>query len=547
VTPSGLASLDRQPYSAANEYSVVREEIAVRSPTPRIAAVLAAACALGLTAGATPAAAGAGAGHPQHDHAKPRTVVTTDMEQDDLASLIRYLLYTNELDTEGIVYTSGRFHWAGDGRGTEFFLPGREYTTPQTSWRWTGTRTIQDQVLPAYAQVYPNLRRHDPEYPTPRELLSKVKIGNIEFENDMAEDTEGSDLIRDLLLDRDPRPLYLQAWGGTNTIARALKSIEDRYSGAPRWDRVKAAVSEKAVILASGFQDETYAQYIAPNWPDIRVENMQAGYATWGYNCDFDGDGVNTRGLPQDRVYFSGAWIRENIQIGPLGSLYRSWLDGQSMPGDHLDIFGDPELAEEGWCPPLGPYDFLSEGDNVAYNMLLDTGIQAPENPRLGGWGGRATLTSASPELWTMVPTETDATGAEVEDYTTLRWAGAAQNDFAARMQWTLTPRYRDGNHAPEVRIAAGDTLRVRPGTTVTLRARTADPDRDRVATRWWQYLEEGTYPGVVTVAGRGHGRAAVTVPADATRGQTISVILEGTDDGGFPLTRYDRVILRVV
>src|SRR4051794_14911844 len=89
-------------------------------------------------------------------HSKPRTVVTTDMEQDDLASLIRYLLYTDNVDTEGLVYTSGRFHWAGDGKGTEFFLPGREYTTPQTSWRWTGTRTIQDQVLGAYAEVYPN-------------------------------------------------------------------------------------------------------------------------------------------------------------------------------------------------------------------------------------------------------------------------------------------------------------------------------------------------------------------------------------------------------
>jgi hypothetical protein len=28
--------------------------------------------------------------------------------------------------------------------------------------------------------------------------------------------------------------------------------------------------------------------------------------------------------------------------------------------------------------------------------------------------------------------------------------------------------------------------------------------------------------------------------------GQTISVILQGTDDGEFPLTRYDRVIIRV-
>src|SRR4051794_20552007 len=76
-----------------------------------------------------------------HRFAKPRTLVTTDMEQDDYASLIRYLLYTDDLDPEGIVYSSGRFHCAGDSKGTQFSLPGREYTTPQTSWRWAGTRS----------------------------------------------------------------------------------------------------------------------------------------------------------------------------------------------------------------------------------------------------------------------------------------------------------------------------------------------------------------------------------------------------------------------
>ena len=119
------------------------------------AAIALALLATAATMGVATSAATAG-GH--HDGEKPRTVVTTDMEQDDYASLIRYLLYTNELDTEGIVYTSGRFHWAGDGKGTLFFLPDREYTTPQTSWRWTGTRTIQDLALKAYAEVYPNLR-----------------------------------------------------------------------------------------------------------------------------------------------------------------------------------------------------------------------------------------------------------------------------------------------------------------------------------------------------------------------------------------------------
>lgn len=59
---------------------------------------------------------------------------------------------------------------------------------------------------------------------------------------------------------------------------------------------------------------------------------------------------------------------------------------------------------------------------------------------------------------------------------------------------------------------------------------------------RWWQYREEGTYPGTVEISPIGR----VAVPADAQPGQTISVILEGKDSGRFPLTRYDRVIIQV-
>jgi hypothetical protein len=485
-----------------------------------------------------------GAAQPRRD-ARPRTVVTTDMEQDDYASLIRYLLYTNDVDTEGLVYSSGRYHWSGDGKGTTFFLPGREYKTPQTSWRWTGTRTIQDQALRAYAEVYPNLRRHDPNYPAPTALLAIVKIGNVEFENEMAKDTDGSNLIRDLLLDRDPRPVYLQAWGGTNTIARALKSIEERDATTPQWTRVRDGVSKKAVILASGFQDDTYKNYIATAWPAIRVENLQAGYATWGYNCS-RGQG-NTRGLPADRELFAGTWIKAHIQIGPLGSLYRSWLDGQSMPGDPLDIFGDPQAAAGGWCKPLAPYDFLSEGDNVAFNPLLPTGLQAPDDPRLGGWGGRATQTSTAPDLWTMAGAEQGDAGTAVPNYTTLRWAAAVQNDFAARMQWTLTPNYKEGNHPPKVTIAGDRVVSARAGTTVALSARVSDPDHHAVTTTWWQYREEGSYPGLVVIGGPNGTRAVVTVPTDARVGQTISVIVQATDTGVLPLTRYARVLIRVV
>lgn len=477
---------------------------------------------------------------------KIRTIITTDMESDDLASLLRYLLYTPTFDTQGIIYTSARFHWAGDGKGTKFFLPDREYETPQTSWRWTGTRTIQDKVLKAYAEVYPNLKAHNEGFPEPQALLDVVKIGNIIFEGEMEEDTDGSNLIKEAILDEtDTRTLYLQAWGGTNTIARALKSLEETRGCSPTWPALKDRITENVVILASGFQDNTYEEYILPHWPTLRVHNLSGGYLTWSFHCDTGGE--NLFGLPEDQVYWSGNWTKSNIQVGPLGSLYRSWLDGQSMEGDHLDVFGDPEKAKDGWCKPLGQYDFLSEGDNVVFNGLLDTGLRNLNNPGLGSWGGRLEQNETVETRWDIVEGERGPNGTVLETFSTDRWIRPAQNDFAARMQWTFTGEYSEANHPPVVKIVDGEVVQTKAGETVTLSAEVSDPDDDEVNVKWWQYFEEGTYSGLVNIKGAKEKEVKVEVPDDAEKGQTISVILEGTDDGEFPLTRYDRVTIEVV
>ncbi|KAF3033149.1 hypothetical protein E8E12_003465 [Didymella heteroderae] len=498
--------------------------------------------ASGLLASALPSVLSHAIGKPN----KIRTVVTTDMESDDLASLVRYILYANDLDNQGLIYTSSKYHWEGDGKNTSFFLPDREYNTSQSSWRPTGTTTIEDHLLKAYAEVYPSLRVHDPTYPTPEHLLSITKIGNVDFDGEMAKDTAGSDLIKTLILDSDPRKLYLQAWGGTNTIARALKSIADSHSTAPDWNATKAQISSQVVILASGFQDNTYAEYIAPKWPALRVEELSKAYDTWGFNCN-KGTG-NVRGLPENSLYYQGSWIKENIQTGPLGSLYRSWLDGQSTfgGGDQLDVFGDPAKAPGGWCKPMKEYDFLSEGDNVVFNPLLSTGLQNPEDGDLGDWGGRRKQNSTSPNLWVLVDKERARNGSQTQGWTTARWVEAAQDDFAARMQWTLTGKYDEGNHAPKVRVVGQKTLQAKAGECVKLEAEVSDPDGDQVKVTWWQYLEEGTYPGAVEVI-TNNKKATVKIPAVARRGQTISVILQGTDDGSFPLTRYDRVVFHVI
>src|SRR6184192_1545508 len=201
----------------------------------------------GCATTSSPIASGADA--PARGH--PRVVVTTDPELDDSNSLIRYLLYSTDFRTEGLVYASSQFHWKGDGTGKKWFVPGREYTRfglnlcPCESWRWAPGERFIDDAVDLYEQVYPNLRIHRADYPTPALLRSKIRWGNVEFDGDISKDTPGSDLIRDLLLDDDPAPIYVLAWGGASTIARALKSIQDRYAGTSGWPVVRAKVSRK--------------------------------------------------------------------------------------------------------------------------------------------------------------------------------------------------------------------------------------------------------------------------------------------------------------
>ena len=137
--------------------------------------------------------------------AKPRVIVTTDGEVDDRCSMIRFLLYANEWDIEGLIHSSSKYHWKGDDRH------------PERNWapvEWL------DRQLDAYARVYPNLILHQPDYPTPEYLRSQVFVGNIALEGDMRAPTPGSQRIVEVLLNPDVSPVWLQAWGGSNTIAR---------------------------------------------------------------------------------------------------------------------------------------------------------------------------------------------------------------------------------------------------------------------------------------------------------------------------------------
>lgn len=123
---------------------------------------------------------------------RPRCIITQDAEVDDMNSLIHVLLYSNEVDIQGIVQSSSKFHWKGVAGQKE-----EKYTKP---YRWPGTEWMQ-KYLNAYQKVYPNLKKHDKSYPAPAYLKSVTKVGNIGYKGEMDSATEGSELIKKTILD----------------------------------------------------------------------------------------------------------------------------------------------------------------------------------------------------------------------------------------------------------------------------------------------------------------------------------------------------------
>jgi hypothetical protein len=503
------------------------------------------------------------------ENRNPRVVVTTDPELDDSNSLIRYLLYSTDFRTEGIIYASSQFHWKGDGTGKKLSVPGREYTRfglnlcPCESWRWKpGERFIDDDV-DIYESVYRNLRVHRADYPTPAELRSKIRWGNIEFDGDISKETAGSNLIRDLLLDDDPEPIYLLAWGGASTIARALKSIQERYQKTSDWPAVRQRVSRKAILSLSGDQDNTYASYIHPNWPDI--QSLVAGQGGVGV-----GYGAFVFASAENAPFFNVDWTRRNIsQQGPFGEHYRVWGDGKQMvPGDRFDYFGiagqtAAELRAKGyvvWLPPRPKGEFLGEGDTFTFFNLIDNGLGGYRRDTPGGWAGHVVVNPSS--LKAAPPVQGGAGSFEAfmkslvgigpegpstrAPSPTPNFVPAAQNDFAARMKWSVTPRYADANHDPVVTIRGSSRISARPGERVHLAGEVSDPDGNAVLVRWWRWKDVDTYSGDVTLSNPDSLLTQLRVPDDANPGDTIQLVLEATDNGVPRLTRYQRVTITV-
>lgn len=474
-----------------------------------------------------------------------RTIVTTDGEIDDVDTFIRYLMYTNEFDTEGLVYSSSMWHWKGDGKGTKFTsemeMTRNIYGEDLTDLRWPGTSWMEE-LLADYAKIHPNLLIHDKRYPSAEDLLALIKVGNIDFEGEMEQRTEGSEWIAEKLLDNDPREIFLQAWGGTNTIARALKSIEEDYSKKRNWKEIKAKVSKKAIIYTIMDQDATYKKYIGPNWPEIRVFYNANQFWCFAYPWKMV--------VPKSQQpYLEGSFMGPNIinNHGPLFRKYYSYGDGQKQVGDPNHFEGDISKITNTERGSFSKYDFISEGDSPAFLHLVDVGLANYEDPSRGGWSGRFELSDKNPFRYEDGETAADInpeTGEIDTNYPQTRWIKAIQLDFAARADWALQS-YEEANHAPEIKVEEGTNLMATAGEKLTLTPSYTDPDGHGVSFKVWNYAEAGE--GATEVTYNSDKKVAlVQLPETAKSGEEYHIIVEGSDSGFPSITRYQRVIITI-
>ncbi len=415
-----------------------------------------------------------------------RVIVETDAggDPDDEQSLVRFLLYCNEWDVEGIISNRPK------ARDIENLNSER-----------TGLGIVQALVR-AYGKCYANLAKHDSRYPTEKYLLKRTVPGYRDTDRAVS-------LIIAAVDSPDPRPIWYCDWGTVhegndeNNLKRALDRVlaERGPAGYARFkERIRLSSSD-------AFGDHT--RKLAPPfklWVD--TFRPQQGGKRWYHR--FSALTATAGGFD----------LRRDVQTGhgPLGALY-----------------------------PANTTYAQKEGDTMTFLYLVPTGMNDPAHPDWGSWAGRYGRNGeegSRPYYWANVQDEWN--GSVDRDNTLRRWAVSLQNDFRARLDWCVTD-FSHANHPPDPRIRGSLRRTVTAGDTVFLDATgSRDSDGNGLKFEWVFYPEPGSYRGKASIIQNANSaRAHFTAPA-VKSAQSVHIVLEVTDDGVPPLTRYRRVIVNV-
>ncbi|MBX2840750.1 MAG: DUF1593 domain-containing protein [Flammeovirgaceae bacterium] len=445
-----------------------------------------------------------------------RVLVLTDIENepDDAESLVRFLVYSNHYDVEGLVATTST-----------------HLRDKIADWRI-------HEIVDAYGKVRDNLEKHEQGFPTHQFLKDRIKKGipvyGLKGVGE-GQDSEGSDWLIDVVDKNDDRPVWISIWGGANVLAQSLWKV--------RQNRTKAELDQfvsKIRVYTISDQDDSgfWMRKEFPNLFYIVSPGDNYRTATWS---GISGEPQYGFASGADTTLVQNPWLRENIMEnhGPLGAEY-------------------PEV------------EYAMEGDTPSFLALINNGLNVAEKPDFGGWGGRYELykprllpyrelegKKQEPRpIWTDAMDEVVGNDGKIyiDNHASIwRWREAFQHDFAARIDWTIMD-YKEANHPPVPKIKELVNFKVKAGSSISIDAsESTDPDGNKLSYTWIHYPEPGNYHNVdwkpLKFEGKKTSNLKMIVPdyVKIKTPQTTHIILEVTDNGSPSLTRYKRIIVTIV
>ena len=469
---------------------------------------------------------------------KSRVVILTDIlnEPDDSQTLVRFLMYANKMDIEGIIAVSSCHQYKGKNDPN----PERNTVHPNEIRKF----------IEAYGKVRSNLMLHEKGWPTTESLLGIVGAGPEGFgtrDIGKGKTTTGSIILANAIKKKSDRPLYVIVNAGSNCLAQALIDLEGEMS-RENLDKLLTNVR----VCDNAGQDNAGA-WIAHHFPKLHYK--RSSYQVYNF---MNNDGPVT----WDSTMYAGqgqhAWAKENIQTnhGPLGDIYPTRMK---------------------WKDPT-TFSTIEGGGSGNFIGFVNHGLFDPKHINWGGWGGRFDtireeniyanqLKWAEPDLldsekeyqpYFMFPQASDKwtdpeTGKTYEGIGVpiFRWRRAYQNDFQARMDWCIKP-FEEANHNP---IAAFKNdlsdgivfINSRPGEEIVLDAtKSIDPDSDSIAFLWYNYLEAGSYAKLLEAKNPELPKTSLLIPEDA-KGKQIHFILEIRDNNKIvSMYDYRRIVINV-
>ena len=266
-------------------------------------------------------------------------------DPDDIQSMVRFLLYSNDLEVEGLIASSGTFA------------------------NIANKSNILD-ILNLYDQVDENLRKHDSRYPTANQLRSVTwegRSGNWGKSGHEiigeGKDSEASDAIIKIVDREDPRPIWIGVWGGPQEVAQAIWKV--------RQTRTKEELDiflSKLRIFMIGLGDKPgqdgSGQWLLDNFPNLFLIVSQKTY-----------HGM----FAQKSTIGNLEWLNANIREGhgPLGAIYPPAGYNPNNPG-------------------------MQEGDTPTFLYLVSAtrGMNDPDKPDQESWGGQYEQRDHSRNHW---------------------------------------------------------------------------------------------------------------------------------------------------